>query len=523
MLNALRRVALGLAVVIAVSATLLLSDLQHRRQGARAPIAAGHKWKIYFVQFNDVIDVEDAANGVMDGLRESGLEEGRDFEVRTLNAQGDMATVSALVDAAVTGGAEMIITFSTPALQAALRRSQGIPVVFNYVSSGLKAGAGKSNRDHVPNVTGVSLMPANDEALTILKTHFPAIHRLGTLYCPAETNMVVAKSALDESARRLGYDVVYVAANTATDVPDAAAALMSRDIDAVLQIPGNLTASAFGSIGEAGRRAKIPIFAFQKSQAVGGAMVVVGRDYRDSGRHAAHLAAEEMIREGAHHLRLDLSEVNYLSSAGVGALMKGYRDTTELQGSFLISAASERVRAVLRLVDLESLLALAARRGMSRGFGALLPVRIQTELRDRVASLNMQLETRMNNPIGSLSGGQRQALTLLMATWHKPELLLLDEHTAALDPKSAGQIVRLTQRIVSEHRLTTLMVTHSMQQAATLGDRIVMMNQGRVIADYAGAQRRRIHADDLVRRFDEIRREEQLDVSAAEMLREAYV
>ena len=168
-------------------------------------------------------------------------------------------------------------------------------------------------------------------------------------------------------------------------------------------------------------------------------------------------------------------------------------------------------------------LALAARRGLSRGLGVLLPARIRRELRDRVATLNMQLETRMNNPIGTLSGGQRQALTLLMATWLRPELLLLDEHTAALDPKSADQIVRLTDRIVSQHRLTTLMVTHSMQQAATLGGRIVMMNQGRVLADYTGAQRKRVRAEDLVRKFEEIRRDERLDVSAAEMLRAAYV
>lgn len=168
-------------------------------------------------------------------------------------------------------------------------------------------------------------------------------------------------------------------------------------------------------------------------------------------------------------------------------------------------------------------LALAARRGLGRGLGSLLPGRLHAELRDRVATLSMGLETRMNNPIGTLSGGQRQALTLLMATWRRPELLLLDEHTAALDPKSADQIVRLTERVVSQHRLTTLMVTHSMQQAATLGDRIVMMNQGRVLADYSGPARRRIRADDLVRRFDQIRREEMLDVSAAEMLRETYV
>jgi putative ABC transport system ATP-binding protein len=168
-------------------------------------------------------------------------------------------------------------------------------------------------------------------------------------------------------------------------------------------------------------------------------------------------------------------------------------------------------------------LALAARRGLPRGLGGLLPARLRSELRDRVATLNMQLEARMDNPIGTLSGGQRQALTLLMATWRSPDLLLLDEHTAALDPKSADQIVRLTERIVSQHRLTTLMVTHSMQQAATLGDRIVMMNQGGVLAEYSGPQRRRVRAEDLVRRFDEIRREEQLDLSAAEMLRAAYV
>lgn len=304
MLNSLRRIALGVAVVAAASLILLLSDLQHRERGARIS-AAKHRWKIYFVQYNDVLDVKDAERGVLDGLRESGLVDGRDYEVKILNAQGDMATVSALIDAAVTGGADMLITFSTPTLQAALRRAQNVPVVYNYVASGIKAGAGKSNTDHAPNVTGVSLLPANDEALSILRTHFPSIHRLGTLYCPAETNMVNAKIALDESAKRAGYEVVYVPAETATDVPDAAAALMSRDIDAVLQIPGNLTASAFGSIGEAARRAHLPVFAFQKSQAMGGAMVVVARDYNDSGRHAAHLAARIIRGENPKNIPLE--------------------------------------------------------------------------------------------------------------------------------------------------------------------------------------------------------------------------
>jgi ABC-type uncharacterized transport system substrate-binding protein len=303
-IHAIRRVALGLAVVAAASAILLVSDLQHRERASRA-LAAKHRWKLYFVQYNDVIDVKDAESGVLDGLRESGLEDGRDYELKILNAQGDMATVSALIDAAITGGADMLITFSTPTLQAALRRAQNVPVVFNYVASGLKAGAGRSNSDHAPNVTGVSLLPANDDALSLLHTYFPSIHKLGTLYCPAETNMVYAKAALDASAKKAGYEVVYVPAETATDVPDAAAALMSRDIDAVLQIPGNLTASAFGSIGEAARRAHVPVFAFQKSQAIGGALVVVARDYNDSGRHAAHLAARIMRGENPKNIPLE--------------------------------------------------------------------------------------------------------------------------------------------------------------------------------------------------------------------------
>lgn len=314
MLNAFRRIALGIAVVAAASAILLLSDLGHReRAAARNALAKKHAWKIYFVQYNDVIDVKDAERGVLEGLRESGLENGRDYEIKILNAQGDMATVSALIDAAVTGGADLLITFSTPTLQAALRRAQNVPVVYNYVASGLKAGAGRSNTDHAPNVTGVSLLPANDEVLAILRTHFPNIRKLGALYCPAETNMVQYKAGLDESAKRAGFEVVYVPAETATDVPDAAAALMSRDIDAVLQIPGNLTASAFGSISEAARRAHVPVFAFQKSQAIGGAMLVLARDYHDSGRHAAHLAARIIRGENPKNIPLeDFGETNLI-------------------------------------------------------------------------------------------------------------------------------------------------------------------------------------------------------------------
>jgi len=168
-------------------------------------------------------------------------------------------------------------------------------------------------------------------------------------------------------------------------------------------------------------------------------------------------------------------------------------------------------------------LALAARRGKSRGLGWALRGDLLGEFRDRVRTLGMGLEDRLDNTMGSLSGGQRQALTLLMATWLKPKLLLLDEHTAALDPKSADQVIRMTREVVSKHELTTLMVTHSMQQAANLGERLIMMHQGAIIHDLDGAEKRRLRVDDLLGRFEEVRRIEQLDEAAARMLRERYV
>ena len=168
-------------------------------------------------------------------------------------------------------------------------------------------------------------------------------------------------------------------------------------------------------------------------------------------------------------------------------------------------------------------LAMASRRGERRGLGWTLRGSLLKEITDTVSRLNMGLENRLDNIIGSLSGGQRQALTLLMATWLKPKLLLLDEHTAALDPKSADQVIRLTEEIISRDRLTTLMVTHSMQQAANLGDRLIMMYRGRIIHDFSGAEKKRLRAEDLLARFEEVRRAEQLDESVAEMLRVQYV
>jgi putative ABC transport system ATP-binding protein len=155
-------------------------------------------------------------------------------------------------------------------------------------------------------------------------------------------------------------------------------------------------------------------------------------------------------------------------------------------------------------------LAVAACRGRPAGLGWATNRRLRAEAAARLAA------------IGSLSGGQRQIVTLLMATWHRPELLLLDEHTAALDPAAADRVVQATARLVREGNLTALMVTHSLAQAASLGDRLLLVHRGRLAIDVSGAAKRRLGADDLADRFDRLRRADQLDDVAARTLAARY-
>ncbi|MFM7052150.1 MAG: ABC transporter ATP-binding protein [Planctomycetota bacterium] len=167
-------------------------------------------------------------------------------------------------------------------------------------------------------------------------------------------------------------------------------------------------------------------------------------------------------------------------------------------------------------------MALASRRSNLR---SLLPLGVRArreEWRALLRRIGLGLEDRLDDPIGLLSGGQRQAITLLMATLTRPRVLLLDEHTAALDPRSAELVIGLTESLVRESRSTTLMVTHSMQQAATLGDRLVAMHRGRVYLDVSGAEKRMLGEDDLLALFSQMRRDDALDDEACALVRGQY-
>lgn len=154
-------------------------------------------------------------------------------------------------------------------------------------------------------------------------------------------------------------------------------------------------------------------------------------------------------------------------------------------------------------MQIEENMALAARRGAFRTLRAGITAKEREAYRDQLKILDLGLEDRLTSKVGLLSGGQRQALTLLMATLKKPQLLLLDEHTAALDPKTAAKVLDTTERIVNRDRLTTLMITHNMKDAIAHGNRLVMMNGGKIIFDVSGEEKKKLTVSDLLSKFEE--------------------
>ena len=280
-------------------------------------------WNIQLIEYTNILDVEESEKGIRDGLKESGLVERRDYTLTVRNAQGSMPTLTTLVDAAITDRADLLMTMSTPTLQAAIHRAGNRPIVFTLIASAIAAGAGKTNEDHLPNVTGVVTTSAYEELVGTLRECMPKAKRIGTLFTPSEVNSVYNMERTKEAAAKMGMELVTVPADTSADVPDASLSLMSQHIDAVCQIAGNLTAASFPSLANAARSARLPVFAFQSNQAYGGASVVVARDYYDGGREAAHIAVriikgENPARIPFQPLRTTRFLVNLKAAENVG-------------------------------------------------------------------------------------------------------------------------------------------------------------------------------------------------------------
>ena len=200
-----------------------------------------------------------------------------------------------------------------------------------------------------------------------------------------------------------------------------------------------------------------------------------------------------------------LNAVSGVWAVDRGTISIGGADVTKLpehkRAKYIGRGFQDPMMGTAATMQIEENLALAARRGQRRGLRPGITKGEREEYREQLKMLDLGLEDRLTSKVGLLSGGQRQALTLLMATLRKPELLLLDEHTAALDPKTAAKVLDATERIVKKDDLTTLMITHNMRDAIAHGNRLIMMYEGRIVVDVAGEEKQKLTVEQLLEMF----------------------
>jgi ABC-type uncharacterized transport system substrate-binding protein len=281
--------------VLAAAAEIIESDgTVTRGATAAAPAPLAKRWKLQMVLYLETAPAEDAVDGIRDGLRAAGLVEGRDYTLEMASAQGDMATLSSLLDRVASDGTELLLTLSTPTLQTALQKVKRIPIVFTFVADPLVAGAGRSNEDHLPNVTGVYTVGAYADTAALLAQAFPSWRRVGTLFAPAEVNSVHNKDLWVKACAAHGIAVETVAANSPSELADAALALAARPIDAITQIADNQSSAGFTAIARAGLRAGKPVVGFMGPAVEQGAAFAIAVDYHQAGAEAAAKAAEVM-------------------------------------------------------------------------------------------------------------------------------------------------------------------------------------------------------------------------------------
>lgn len=199
------------------------------------------------------------------------------------------------------------------------------------------------------------------------------------------------------------------------------------------------------------------------------------------------LSGEVQVDQGA--VTIDQKDVSHLE--------------TQERSHLVARVFQDPMMGTCATLSIEENMALAAKRGYGRGLGPSITHELRDLFKRELSCLNLGLESRLEEPIGRLSGGQRQAISLVMAVMNPTKILLLDEHTAALDPKTAAFVMGLTNDIIKNRGLTTLMVTHSMQQALAFGTRTIMMHQGKIIFDCKGNERKKYSIGDLLNLFDE--------------------
>ena len=207
-----------------------------------------------------------------------------------------------------------------------------------------------------------------------------------------------------------------------------------------------------------------------------------------------------------------LNAIAGVSPIDSGKIYIGGDDVTKLsehkRAKYLGRVFQDPMTGTATTMSIEENMAIAARRGEKRGLSWGITHQERDTYREMLKTLDLGLEDRLTSKVGLLSGGQRQAITLLMASIKKPKLLLLDEHTAALDPKTAAKVLEISDKIIAENHLTAMMVTHNMKDAIVHGNRLIMMHEGKVILNISGEEKKKLTVEDLLHQFEKVSGEE---------------
>lgn len=269
---------------------------------APAPSRPSRTWKVALAGYSETPIMEDVVAGIQRGIQDAGLLRGQDYTTTYRNAQGDIATLSALMDELNGGEADLVVSISTPALQAALRKVEGKPVVFAGVLDPIAAGAGASNTDHRPNVTGAYLDYPYAAMARAVREVMPQARRVGTLFSPGEINSTLARRRFEEILRGEGLELISLPANGPSEVGDAALGLCQSGVDVICQLADNLSNSTFPAIVRACEMARTPLFTFSPTLVTKGAVLGVGVDFAENGRDAGRIVARVIRGEDPSRL-----------------------------------------------------------------------------------------------------------------------------------------------------------------------------------------------------------------------------
>jgi len=257
---------------------------------APPPAAPTKPWQVRIVAFNDTTMSEQCQQGLKDGLVRGGLVEGRDFALKVLNAQGDMSTLTSIVSSVRSEQVDLLLVITTNALQTALRQAGDTRIVFTGVADAVQAGAGKSETDHLPNVTGITTRSAFEDMTKLIRELIPNARRVGTLFTPSELNSVIYKDWFAAALKRDGIELVAVPVTGSAETAEAIDALCRQQLDAVCQVADNTTRPGFGLIIRKATESGLPVFCFETNHVKTGAVLALARDYYDASVEAGEVA-----------------------------------------------------------------------------------------------------------------------------------------------------------------------------------------------------------------------------------------